>query len=699
MSEKYEGFIRRKRTSFFILALLGMMAIGLFLSGENNSIMADEASDETELIGMITGATPGIPLYVEVKNNIILSANETIEIPEGISIILKGDYTIIGTNGCPTITVNGTLKIDGVNVTHEKGDDGVGVYNNGTLIMVNGTISGNSATDGAGVYNNGIFTMTGGTITANSATDGGGVLNNGIFNMSDNAIISYNSASKYGGGVYNTGKDGGQAVFNMTGGTISDNKALVGGGYASYSAIFNMSGNAVISDNKATHGGGVSNWDFSTLSMAGGTISDNTATYGGGVNNYDNSTFELSGGFILYNTVVYYGGGVFNWEASTFNVSGGDISFNVALQGGGIANWANGATTPVAFVMSGGIVSHNKAVLGGGIFNNGLAEHTLAISNGIISYNTATYGGGIHSACMLSITGGKIIGNDAKGADMGEGSGGGIFTTDLSKLEVGDGVVFSDNKAPTLRKNNIAANADSDGNGIPDLKDYANIGNVKLDSFAERGQNASAYNNYDINYPGDTYVVTVSIKPSSSGVVTIADCISGAVYGILTANGNAFVPVDVKAITITASSRNGYEFVRFVIDGASETCDVMTDVLISESMHVTAEFVISLTHTEHHYYTITASADSGSEISPGGGVRVPYGINKGFTFSAKPGHQITDVYVDGVAISSTELASGKYTFYDVHHDHTIVVVSDGGVGEGDTLVHFVGMRGETKVAR
>jgi len=75
------------------------------------------------------------------------------------------------------------------------------------------------------------------------------------------------------------------------------------------------------------------------------------------------------------------------------------------------------------------------------------------------------------------------------------------------------------------------------------------------------------------------------------------------------------------------------------------------------------------------YCYITATADTGSSISPSGTVTVPYGENKTFTFSAKSGYYISAVYVDGAAIPSADLASGKYTFMNIISNHTIRVES------------------------
>jgi hypothetical protein len=62
----------------------------------------------------------------------------------------------------------------------------------------------------------------------------------------------------------------------MSGGTISENTALYGGGVIA-GGIFTMSG-GTISGNTALHGGGVYVSDSGTFTMGDGTISGNTTT-------------------------------------------------------------------------------------------------------------------------------------------------------------------------------------------------------------------------------------------------------------------------------------------------------------------------------------------------------------------------------------------------------------------------------------
>jgi len=688
MVKKYAGACRRKRRAVFVLSLFCMLALGLVFTGERTGIEAEKVYDEDELIATIENAEPGTQLIIELKNDITLSLTSlnTLEIPAGISIILIGKHTLTGITGYPTITVNGTLKIYGITVTHEKGESGCGVQNSGTFVMASGaivgnfttngagvynnagasftmeggTISGNSACAGGGVYNDGTFNMFGGTISGNSSEDGGGIYNNGTFNMSNNAVVSCNGTTGYGGGLFNNGDAATKAAFNMTGGKIFGNSAdITGGGVCNaYSSEFNMSGSASISNNTTVYGGGVSNWDESTFNMSGGTISDNSADFGGGV---------------------------FNWKGSTFNMSDGTISYNYATQGGGVANWSTGYETAVTFAMTGGAITYNTAVYGGGMFNNFVTDNIIKVSSGTFSCNIADYGGGIYNAGTLIVTGGEFTSNVAKGT-LARGSGGGIFTTDFACLTVGDGVVFSGNVAPTLRMKDIAENADIDGNKTFDLDDYKNIGDVKLDAYVCRGQNAPAYNNCDINYPGEYYTVFIAFESERSGTVTVTyGSRIGTVHKTMNLDGYVYVPTTVSMITLSAEPKAGYEFIMLSIDGKPAVRDDLTKTPILNDMTITAVFTAAPAPIKHHDHFITAVEDNGSTIIPNDTTKASHGGNKTFVFSAKPGYIITAVFVDGVAISSEELASGKYTFCNVECSHTICVISaaySGNAGNG-----------------
>ena len=133
---------------------------------------------------------------------------------------------------------------------------------------------------------------------------------------------------------------------------------------------------------------------------------------------------------------------------------------------------------------------------------------------------------------------------------------------------------------------------------------------------------------------------------------------------------------EIKSVILTAGDGSVFDRTNDALNG---NLAVNYDELASGTNVIHAVF--EQTSLE---YSIIASADDGSEITPSGTVSVAHGDNKTFTFSAKDGYHILAVYADGVEISPVELASGEYTFTNVIADHTIEVVSDvnGGGGNG-----------------
>ena len=635
--------------------------------------------------------------------------------------ISYNETTYYGGGAVSTYT---TFNMYGGKISYNSGNGGGGVLNYGYFNMYGGEISHNTAVHGGGVHNNGSaagashFSMSGGLISDNRASyTGGGVYcaYNSTIKMSGSAVISGNSAfdqsyvNTFGGGVscwY-------ESAFTLSGETvISGNSAGYGGGVVIYyGSAFAMYDTAVIIGNTAAfYGGGIYNWkdsvseifgkahicgnkagtwgggahnDTATLRISGdGMFHDNTSKHGGGLFSI-NGTIEMSGNAAVKDNIATgYGGGVYNHYYTSYTIF--TMSDNAAVVGNS-ASFAGGVynVSKSVIEMSGGKISGNTAGnYGGGVLTNG----TFNMKNGEVSGNKAKYGGGFFNNGILTITGGKITGNDAKGPDD-MSSGGGIYTVNYAKLTVGDGVEFSGNKAPTLRMKDIEPGADLDGNGVDDRIDYSNnIGKVVLSAPVNQKINAPAYNNYDINYLGDVYVVFVDIVPDGGGEVTYTyDSGSGIVSDTMVMDGYFYVPSYVGSITFSAVPGNGYIFSKF-ITGTTETDEVLIDVTISGDTTVIAVFEAIMIPVVQKGYFITATSDYGSSINPSGTVMVQSGGDRTFVFSAKPGHQISAVCVDGVELSLEELAAGKYTFRNVLSNHTITVVSKahtGGATEGD----------------
>ena len=92
---------------------------------------------------------------------------------------------------------------------------------------------------------------------------------------------------------------------------------------------------------------------------------------------------------------------------------------------------------------------------------------------------------------------------------------------------------------------------------------------------------------------------------------------------------------------------------------------------ITENHSITVMFKSTLVGAA---YTIIATSDNGATITPSGTVNVSPGENQKFTFAAKKGYELVEVWIDGVA-DAAALANGFYTFEEVEDDHTIDVIS------------------------
>jgi predicted outer membrane repeat protein len=327
------------------------------------------------------------------------------------------------------------------------------------------------------VESGGVLKLDGIIVTHNEGDYGRGVDVNldSILRMTDGEIS--NNTSNHGG-IHNLGS------FTMSGGKILDNTATETGGGICNQGKVNLSGGK-ISGNTAETGGGVSNSnDKMSFTMSGGEITNNTArTEGGGVQNSHGSTFNLVNGVISGNTADC-GGGVYNWN-SNFFMSGGEITNNTATNtgsgGGGV--WFDGGR----FEMTDGVITGNRAPNGGGIYaNNGRVQ----LSSGVISNNTAS------------------------------NNGGGIYATILEELYISDGMVFSDNQAPTAYERN------------PEHDEiyHAQIGaNVVWTLPFNQG-----YNNYDISYTSGPLIFSNQTNPTKTpiyliGLITLIICIIVAV--------------------------------------------------------------------------------------------------------------------------------------------------------------------------
>ena len=198
----------------------------------------------------------------------------------------------------------------------------------GDLIMDGGNITGNSVlppesaarTDAPRYAGGGVscasqdshFTMRGGTISNNKAYYGAGVSNKGQFTMTggeirDNEIPGpiIRGAPAAGGGVYSNPDPVSKGGFTLEGGKICNNTSIVYGGGVSVETLkFTMSGGEV-TENRAVNGSGIAVGStmapFPIVNLSGGLVTRNKSGSGVFIPNLNNTgAVNISGDLKIF---------------------------------------------------------------------------------------------------------------------------------------------------------------------------------------------------------------------------------------------------------------------------------------------------------------------------------------------------------------------------------------------------------------
>lgn len=342
-------------------------------------------------------------------------SNCTVTIPSGTSVTVTGQITISGTVnfvGGGTLIRGGSFS----NASMIRVNSGA-VLNIGTSGVDGVTIDGNSAnvsSNGGGIdcvggtvnlYNQACLTRH--TILKLDPFGGAVFVETGTLNMYSGASITYcsatasSSSTSYGGGgvaIYEG------AIFNMYGGTISDNRAPsqapgTGGGGVYNRGAFNMSG-GTISNNYTGRNGGAVHLDGGTntnktsppvMIMTSGLITGNSSyTWAGGIEILGNGGLKISGGKINSNTCGLSGGG-----------GGGGIE----LDGNTSAGYSNGYLEVSGSAQITGNTCSNRqdnVYIDKSILITGNMAGSIGVTHGTSSYNAV---GGVFGTNSGSYTG------------------------------------------------------------------------------------------------------------------------------------------------------------------------------------------------------------------------------------------------------------------------------------------------------
>ena len=228
-----------------------------------------------------------------------------------------------------------------------SGKEGGGIYvvgneNYGKKLILDGTeISGNTAEgDGGGIFDyNAIVEMTGGSIANNKGKNGAGIMNEEREITLKEVTISGNSAEDNGGGIYN--KD--ETI--LTDCEITGNKAGDNGAGLYTCMSMKITGGKFLSNRAGKDGGGICIKEIDntfvetdSVSLTGAEFKGNRAGGdGGGIAACKNTELNLTACTVDENDAEKDGGGIYVGNSSVLTLNGGTVNGNSTGEyGGGI---------------------------------------------------------------------------------------------------------------------------------------------------------------------------------------------------------------------------------------------------------------------------------------------------------------------------------------------------------------------------
>lgn len=471
------------------------------------ALQGGRASNEAELLAMISGAENDQETVIQIADNFEIS--QTVEINSGKDIIIELDgYTLtydgagtslfqVNTGGelkiadsdseeqNPVITKDSTVREPG-ETTFDKTTGELTYYVTEATVNLDGRSTTNTTTRydvdfgmddvdisgrEAGALESAnptesLITVSGGTLTieggrlTNSGGNHGVLVNGGTVNMTGGYILGCGKTDRDASG-YNDG--GGIQIkagrLEMKGGVIANNKGFRGGGIYTGGGTVTIS-KGIIAENTALQGGGLyAEREGTTAEIKGGVISANRAGANGGGIFSSRAVINISGeAAVIGNTANQTGGAIrSNYGQSRLNITGGYIAGNEANgevvseaadapgdgHGGGI--YAHGG--PVS--IENAVIVANKAKEqtgnGGGIYSEGVI--TKIGGSTVVAGNKATSGGGVYLTGTIGADN-KIAGYAAISNNQAYGNGGGIYS-DSSKFELSGNAAVTGNSAGT----------------------------------------------------------------------------------------------------------------------------------------------------------------------------------------------------------------------------------------------------------
>lgn len=368
---------------------------GIFVSGGeltliNSEVRQNNASNNGGGIFLNTLGTVTLASG-EVSQNTAVAGGGGIYIMTGLLVQAGG---VIQNNSAPTgggiyanlpgatYVLNEGLVQQNSSTALETGGGGVYVAQ-GTVTMNGGQISENSGARGGGIESaNGKIFINGGVIRENQAQFGGGVYLSfpEAFLTQNGGEISHNVSNSIefgGGGVY-----GFQGSMALTGGLISYNTAVAdGGGINIRFGDLTITGGEIVHNQAGGQGGGIF-VEEAELSITHLQLGNNAAVEGGGLYLDTLANLDLSQTAVYSNTASFNGGGLLLKGSAL--LTNATVSSNQAqINGGGL--WLEAGSTTLNNVT----VGENTAASGGGLFNNSAVVY---LHNSLLAANVADPG-------------------------------------------------------------------------------------------------------------------------------------------------------------------------------------------------------------------------------------------------------------------------------------------------------------------